>query len=300
MEPWRPLLIAVAGLVAATLGRDAGAQRELVARAVSEARRLGNEDALVHLAEEIGAAGIDQCLGHASRAGRLICAQSARYLEHPWPVLAVLATVLRDHDRQVASRAAESMVIILSSLDPGDLGPEEPDPSATEELLQGLRGLAGDRDLSSDIVAQVVTAASALARAAGAGRDVARDALGHPEVAVRRAGVAALAGSDETEDVAALAALVERESDQLTRALAVAETCEATAARGREMPEAVVEQASVLLDDRRVRPSTVGPLLACLARASTPQVRPLREQAARHPNAGARAAWAALVSDGER
>lgn len=289
-----------AALVAVAIGRDAGAQRELVGQAVSEARRLGNEDALIHLAEQIGAVGMDQCLRHASRAGRLICAQSARYLEHPWPVLQVLATVLQDHDRQVASRAAESMVYILSNLDPGDLGTAEPLPTETEELLQGLRGLAGNGNLSPDIVAQVVTAVAALARVVGAGREVAREALQHAEVAVRRAGAAALAGSDEQEDIDALVALVDRETDQLTLALSVAGACEATAGRGAELPEVVMARARTLLEDEHVRPSTAGPLLACLARASTPQVAPLRDLAARHPNAGTRSAWTALVANEER
>ncbi len=288
-----------AALIVTTTGSSAAAQRHLVEQAVAEARRSGHEDTIVHLAEEIGAAGVAQCLVHANRAGKLICAQSARYLERPWPVLPVLATVLQDHDRQIASRAAESMVAILSGLAPGDLGRQEPLPEEAEALLQGLRGVANNPNLSPDILAQVVTAAAALARVVGAGHEIAREALGHDEVAVRRAAAAALTGSVEDEDLEALVRVTTSDRDRITSSLAAAAVCEATAGHGGQMPAPVMEYAREILADSAARPSVAAPLLACLARSNARGIAPLRELAARHPNEHTRAAWEAMVSNQE-
>jgi hypothetical protein len=287
-------------LASTLIARPAVAQRELVERSLSEVRNFGHEDAIVHLAEEIGAQGIEECLRHASRAGRLICAQSARYLEHPWGVLYILATVLQDHDRQVASRAAESMVIVLSQLEPDDLSGQEALPSEAEELLQGLRGVTNSELLSPDIVAQVVIAASLLAQLVGAEQQVAREALRHEEVAVRRAAATSLTGSSESVDIQALSETAARDQDTFTAAAAAAAVCEATATQGQQIPEPVVARARSLLGDRNMRPATIGPLLACLARATTPQVGGLRELAARHPNEGSRARWQELTSNAGR
>lgn len=298
---WRASTIwaCCAALVVTVAGSDAVAQRHLVERAVSEARRTGSEDAVVHLAEEIGAAGVGQCLVHANRAGKLLCAQSARYLEQPWPVLPVLASVLQNHDRQIASRAAESMVEILSRLAPGDLGEQEPLPEEAEELLQGLRGVANNDSLSLDILVQVVTAAAALARVVGAGQEIAREALGHAEVSVRRAAVAGLAGSIEDEDLEALVRVITADGDRLTRAFATAAVCEATAGHGGQLPAPVLEHARELLTDARAGPGVVAPLLSCLARAPSASIAPLRELATRHPNEHSQAAWGTLISERE-
>lgn len=283
--------------IATLWARPAAAQRELVERALAETRSYGHEDAIVHLAEEIGPVGVEVCLRHANRAGRLICAQSARYLEDTWAALPVLASVLQDHDRQLASRAAESMVYLLSRMDPGDLGPQEVILDEVAELLRGLRAVAGNEHLSPDIVVQVVIAASMLARLVGAGQQVAREALEHDEVAVRRAGASRLATSGEPDDVRLLVEVAGDEDDAFTAAIAAAGVCEATAGRGRPIPDQAAGRIRSLLRDRDMRPAVIGPLLACLARASTPQARELGELAGQHPNAGSRAFWEDLHQD---
>lgn len=275
---------------------DARAQAQVVARGVAEARRLGDEAALVHLAEEIGPAGLADCLAHAGRSGRQLCAQSARYLGFGWPALPALAAVLRDHDRQLASRAAESMLAILAATEPGDLGPQEALPEEGERLLAELARAGADERLSPDVRAQAVAASGAVSRLLGAALELPRRALADPEPALRRAAARALLGSAAADDVAALAAAA-ADADRVVAATAVAGVCEATlgAPDAAPLPAPVEAEARALLGDPGARPSLLMPLLACLSRARSPRAAPLRELAARHPNDGVREAWAALT-----
>ncbi len=272
------------------------AQRADVARGVAEARNLGDEAALVHLAERIGSEGVSECLEHAQRAGRLLCAQAARYLERPWPALPVLATVLQDHDRQVSSRAAESMVAVLDRLQSGDIGAQEPLPEEVEELPAGLRGLAGNERLSVDVRAQVVLISGSIARLVGAGLAVTRAALDDTEVAVRRVAVSVLTGSGEAADVAALADAARSDSDLIVVAMATAAVCESTLRVGRPVPDGIEERMRQFLDDRRARPSLARPLLSCLVRAPERTTVALRALASQHPNEATRAVWTELLN----
>jgi hypothetical protein len=294
-------LITVVIGVAALLARPGAvwAQAEVVARGVAEARRLGDEGALVHLAEEAGPAGLADCLARAGRSGRQLCAQAARYLELGWPALPALAGVLRDHDRQLASRAAESMMVILAATEPGDLGPQEALPEDAEALLAELRQAGTDARLSPDVRAQAVAISGAVARLAGSALDLPRDTLADPEIAVRRAAAGALLGSVEAADVAALAEAAARDADRLVAATAVAGVCEASlgAPEASPMPAPVDAEARELLGERGARPSLIAPLLACLARSTHPQAAPLRALAEQHPNPDVRAAWAALTDE---
>lgn len=283
-----------------TLTAEVAAQRERVATSVTAVRRLGDEVEIVDLAHEIGPTGISECLEHAARAGRLVCAQAARYLERPWPALPVLATVLRDHDRQVASRAAESMVVVLSQMHSGDLGEQEALPSEIEGLLEGLRGTAASRELSPDIRAQVVLASGYLAQLTGAGLEISRRALSDPEVSVRRAALSALVTSTDPEDIRAMSSAAVEDEDLVVSTLAAAGVCETTLSSGRGLPSEVEARIQTLLEDEAVSASIAGPLLTCLLRASGDRAEELQGLAAEHPNESTRELWRTLTSGGER
>jgi hypothetical protein len=211
-------------------------------------------------------------------------------------VLPILATVLRGHDRELASRAAESMVRVLDGLEASDLGAQEILPTEVESLLRGLGGIASDGQLSADVRAQAVEAAGALARITGASLAVPRAALEDEDTALRRAAVASLSGSAEPEDLSALTAAVEEGRDVTLVSHAAAAVCEATAGVGRPLPAPIEDRIRRLLRDQNARPSVVGPVLACLARAPGDGVAELRRLARAHPNEATRAAWQALAS----
>jgi len=295
----RPLTLVVGVcVVASTLwSATALAQPELVARAIAEARQTGDEVALVHLADEIGPAGVAECLEHAGRSGRILCAQAARYVDESWAVLPVLVSALDDHDRQVASCAAESATVLLLSMQPEVLGPQEPLPEEAEELLDRLRRLAGDSRFSLDIRAQVVVITGTLARLVGSSTEVPRRALEDSEVVVRRAAVGVLVGRTEPEDVSALVEAVLHDRDLLVVAQAAAGVCEATLGAGAALPEPVAERIGALLRDRRTRPSQLQPLLACLARSDHGQAVALQRLAAQHPSEAVRAVWSELTAE---
>lgn len=279
---------------------EAGAQRDRVATSVTTARRSGDEVDIVALGEQIGPAGVAECLEHAARAGRLVCAQAARYIEQPWAVLPVLAAVLRDHDRQVASRAAESMVAVLSQMHPGDLGEQEALPSEVESLLEGLRGMATARELSRDIRAQIVVISGYLAILTGAGLAVARQALTDSEVAVRRAALSALVTSSDADDIAAMSRAAVEDQDLVVSTLAAAGVCEATLSSGRGLPSEVEARIRGLLEDESLNAGIAGPLLTCLLRASGERAEELQGLAARHPNESTRELWTSLTGGGEQ
>lgn len=283
-------------LLCATVGR---AQPELVARGVTEARRTGDEAALIHLADEIGSRGVAECLERAGRSGRLVCAEAARYVGQWWLTLTVLAVVLDDHDRQVASRAAESMAVVLMAVQPGDLGNQEPILDEAEALLARLSRVAMDRRISLEIRAQVVAIYGSFARLVGAGLELPRETINDPEMAVRRAAVGALIGSAEPDDIDALVSVSSRERDPLIASLAAAGVCEVTLGAGAALPSGVEEKVRTLLEDGRSRPSQIRPLLACLARSRHQQAVQLQALAARHPNEASRAAWVELTSQEE-
>lgn len=277
----------------------ATSQPELVARGVTEARYTGDESSLVHLADEIGSSGVAECLENAGRSGRMVCAEAARYVSHWWPTLLVLAQVLDDHDRQVASRAAESMVVILHSVQSGDLGPQEPVPEEAEAMLERLRSVSGNRRISLEIRVLVVATSGFFARLVGAGLEVPRGAVSDPEVAVRRAAVRALMGSSEADDVSALVEATAHDGDLLVASQAATGVCEVTLIAGSSLPEPVEERIRALLADSRARPSQITPLLACIARSEHPQADQFKELAARHPNEASRQVWVELNREGE-
>lgn len=288
------------GLAAVLLYSTAAqAQPELVARGVTEARRSGDEMALIHLADEIGPMGVAECLEHASRSGRLVCAEAARYNEQWWSTLTVLATVLDDHDRQIASRAAESMAVLLLTVQTGDLGYQEPILDEAEALLTRLRDIAMDRRISLDVRAQVVAISGSFARIVGAGLEVPRETIGDPEMAVRRAAVGALMGSEERDDIEALLTLSSTERDPSIAALAIAGLCEVTLGAGAPLPDSIEDKVRTILEDEDSRPSQIRPLLACLARSGHQQATELQELAARHPNEASRAVWVELTREEE-
>jgi hypothetical protein len=295
----RPCVTLVLVTLHAAWATDARGQEAEVSRLVAQALRSGDEITVAHLGDEIGPQGIAECLQHASRSGQLLCVQAARHLSQPWPVLAVLAAALRSHNRELASRVAESMVAILADLQAGDLGPQEALPGEVESLLRALGRAASGEHISPDVRAQAVQAAGALARVAGAGLAVPRAALDDEHRAVRRAAVAALVGSSDPEDIAALGEATGDREDLLLSALAAAGVCEVTAGEGRVLPARVEERLRALLQDERARPSLIAPVLACLARAPGERVSGLRELAERHPNEATREAWRAMISGQE-
>ena len=284
-------------LAAATaLPAAAAAEPSELARLTAQALSRGDEATVAHLGSTLGAEGLADCLESGRRAEQILCAEGARYLERPLAALPVLAAALRSHDRHVASTAAESMTVILSDVEAGDLGAQEVLPETVEDLLRVLGREAADEALSTDVRAMAVAAAGSLARVAGAGLAVSRAASRAPEAAVRRAAVAALFGSAEADDIAALGAVTEHETDPAIAALAAAGVCEVTARRGRALPAPVEARIRALLGDARARPSVALPLLTCLARSPATENAELRGLAARHPNEATRDAWRALIA----
>jgi len=292
MRALNPLNLILAASLAAiapkALGEEAAAPRPIAAGF----SQRGEVD-LVHYGQGLGPEGLSSCLADGRRRERILCAHSARYARLGWAVLPVLVEVLEDHDRIVASRAAESMVVLVSELVREDMGPQEVLPEEVEELLEQLGSAFGNDELSVDVRAQALVSLGVLAVAAGAGLEVAREAYVGSDVAIRRAAVSVVVRSDEPEDLD-FVALAAGDGDAHVVALAVAATCEATVGRGQPMHSIVLAKAGWFLRDPRARLSLVLPLLACIARAPDASSAELRELARQHPNEACRRAYAEL------
>ncbi|MCP4678639.1 MAG: hypothetical protein GY854_24625, partial [Deltaproteobacteria bacterium] len=110
----------------------------------------------------IASASTPEQIAHAlygrGRTERLIALDAAAYLEPSWSLLSHLAALMGARDRQVASRACESLMIRLASRQRKPSADEEVVAGQVEQLGGQLISLARDVRLDVDIRASSIAA----------------------------------------------------------------------------------------------------------------------------------------------
>ncbi len=228
---------------------------------------------------------IARALYGKGRTERLVALDAAAYLEPPWSLLSHLVALMGARDRQVATRACESLMIRLASRRRGQDTDAEVVAGQVEQLVEQLISLALDVRLDVDIRASSLAAIQLLEVRGYALKIDMKDLLKDPEVAVRRAALAVVTPPISENLLSGLVKMGTDDEDLSLRGQAAALLCENALEHGAKAPsedlKRVLEQ---VLGDAEIPAGGIGAVIACLARFPVESRSDLIDLALGHPD----------------
>ncbi|MCP4605517.1 MAG: hypothetical protein GY847_34185 [Proteobacteria bacterium] len=230
-----------------------------------------------------------------TRTERLVALDAAGQLNDSWSVLPYLGALMGARDRQVASRAAQSLVISLTKETQKHVVSSETVPGQAKQLAEQLLSIARDVRLDLDVRTSSLVGIELLKMQGHTIQPDLSDLLEEDEVVIRRAVLATLEPPIAENILAGLAGMTIGDDNLRLRGQAAALLCENALAHGVEAPsEDLARVLSTVLGNAEVPADGIGPIMGCLARFPARARIDLISLARSHPDPAVEQYWKAL------
>ncbi len=249
---------------------------------------VGNPDPFVphRLALALPANQLKSAIYRGTRQERLLALDAASCFSQPWTILPYVAALMGARDRQVASRATNTLVILLSKVNRKQPSISyEVIPKQVIQLATQLLSITGDARLDVDVRVSALTSVQLL-RTQGIEIPIRQeDLLQDDNRAIRRAALATLALPVKEALLGRLAQMSTTDDDLWLRGQAAALLCENAISHGVKKPSRdLVKILKTVIGNAEVPSGAIGPVLSCLNHFPTDSRVDLFDLAHSHPD----------------
>lgn len=255
---------------------------------------IGNSDPGVcrKLAGKLSTMEIITAIYRGGRSTRLAALEVAGYVDHPWPILPYLVTLMTARERQTASRSAQAVLRSLQRVSSNPSGHADVIEGEFEQLVTELFKVADNRLLASDLRASALCGVAMINSMTERRYEPSQAHLEDKNVAVRAAAIGLLDPPLGDGILGTLAQIATSSNEiPMLRSQAVGLLCENALVHGVKAPSEDLAKIIRSLLSAELPAEAVLPILGCLRRFPPDARADLVDLALKHPDPAVGKFW---------